>query len=329
MNQSEIDNLIAASFDPEEDQKRTDFCFEQVICLLRQQSGYSRCIRDLELITADTLPLIMQARASGGPALHTGFVAETVVKIAMAENLSPESIAILFLAAVFHDVGFANIPEDRKKIRKSQIDDEPDPKKREELRKKAIEIRLEHMDLGAEMVEQMFLKDREWPSKSLVPYPGCDWPLWERIPLAQVCVPSLIRIHDYPTIAEYVDSYKEKAMWLFSSPLPKPGKKPVGSKNLVILLREADRLWMLSFDGLIADLAAAKPEKRKSLADQLTHNLKRHIEEGELYRTVQRELKIGKIDGLDPAEGQPFYRTAASKGLAKQLEAETRERIAR
>lgn len=249
--------------------------------------------------------LLVQARGSGGPVIHTPAVFSLAMDIGRAQGMDENSLLLLGVAAIYHDVGYAEICGERQTISKGQIDQIENPEEREALRREAMEIRLEHMQRGAHIVNHLI---------------NGGYGLLEDVEGADIVIPELIGIHDNPTIAELQGDPADVAQWLFTSQELCGSGIPATAENLAPLLREADRLSMLTVEGVQADLDRTPVEQRRSPVDQLGYNFGRHIDEGKLYREAFPDASV--LSGIN--EGDPFYRSAAAKRISEQLIAETR-----
>jgi hypothetical protein len=203
------------------------------------------------------LPYLIYGRHVS-PIHHTTHVVSHLVKIYLEESTTkfgfPVELAIV--AGVFHDSGnYAEANE------KTTIEDVRSNRSNQH---QAVQQRRAHAVLGAELAEG-FMR-------------SADNDLFDE---SSICtVVSAILHHDDPTVAQL---------------LVDKGTCPVMVKHLLfpgsfrrmnVILREADRLWMLTVDGIIED--GLRKMKRDNLyiwngLDQLTHNVKRHMEETELY----------------------------------------------
>lgn len=297
----------------------------EIICRVAKRlkaAHFGFFIKDFELLYFENLPLFVQARPAGGPIHHSAVVLELLVQIGLEEEFprteaelatlsgdellwakkNPHKIGdfdftILIAAALLHDIGFARVPLGVRRITIGEIRAIQDPYKRERMRQEAVEIRLEHMKYGAKIASEIL--PRYFSNESFI-----------------YAVGRLIGIHDNPTIAELQDEPSEKKKWLFGDPMGPLEKQLL---TWVPILREADRLWMLTADGIIADLARSSKEKRRTAAEQLVHNAQRHVEEGQLYREVFPDC----CERFGIAEGDPFYRTNTGKRYFRALPAET------
>ena len=247
------------------------------------QLNTSLC-RLLNIAWEGALPLLEKGRHRN-PIHHTAHVVNLAVQIGQDESFSDGELAQLLVATVFHDAGNAFEPKDEPKITVGDV--RSDPAKKDD----AIEQRRRHMVAGGKLVE-VFLTDLE---------PAA----WEFTSDGAKQIVRLVEIHDNPTVAE-LQTGKEREKSLLHN-----------AGWLSQILREADRLWMLTEDGLITDMV--RKEKRgkpwQPLA-QITHNAIRHHEERYLYEAILGP-DASKL-GFDYATA--FYRTDQGKALFRDLQ---------
>lgn len=252
-------------------------------------------------------PYLLEGR-HGNPIHHTAKVLEFIVQISLKMNLSDKDLKALLAAAVFHDSGFAKIPKDRKKIKKADIDAIKDPVQKEAKRKEAIELRQEHMEKGANIASKylnVMLSEFEK----------------EDVDKITNCVVSIIEKHDNPSIAELEDKLESRKQWLFDGEHHEGD--PPGYERLVPIHREADRLWMLSIDGIIADLEDEIEKSGKGMLprEKIKYNAGRHEEERKLYE----EAFLDASTRFGFKEGCAFYRTPVGQQLFLTLYEEALE----
>lgn len=255
--------------------------------LLRLGEKWPRVASTLENIYPMALPYLLKAR-KGNPVHHSLKVVEFISEIAIGEGSSEAEVLDCVLAALLHDTGAEG------KIRKADIDKEKDPVKHEELRQEAIKLRLAHMSAGAEVAEKVIAQF------------NAGKPMLAIQPTDVEIIKDIIRIHDNPSIAEYEN--KNDGTWLFSE-----NNDPLKDK-LVKFHREADRLWMLSEEGLEVDLQRDEKKGKRDPADRVKGNIKRHQEEYALYSEAFGDgaIKYGFRENT-------LYRTETGFKIFKQL----------
>lgn len=272
------------------EKKRGQETLERLVRYLRDQKKPELSDLSAELY-AKAEPYLVEAR-HGNPLHHTAQVLEFAVRIGIQENLPDEELRCLIAAAIYHDSGFARIPKDQKKIKKAEIDSIEDPAEKETRRKEALQLRREHADKGSEIVAGVLksLKSFRFSGEE------------------SNRITNIIRVHDNPTIAELVDHPEEKKKWLFSP-----------ENRLEWMHREADRLWMLSIDGLIADLETERRGGRLTSARaKIEYNTRRHFDERALYQSVYPDA----ITRFNFREDTAFYRTVTGQKLFLKLRSE-------
>ncbi len=243
----------------------------------------------LDAAWTEALPLLKKGRHKN-PIHHTAHVVDLAVQIGLAQNLTDDEIAQLIVAAVFHDSGNAFEPKDEPKISVGDVRANPDEKDG------AIEQRRRHMVSGGQLVS-LFLSELEST-------------VWQFTLDQAKQIVGIVEIHDNPTLAEFeTGEEREKLLLHNASPLSQ-------------ILREADRLWMLTEDGLVTDMMR-KEKRGKSwqAQSQITHNAKRHHEERQLYEEVLGPDVAQLGFDCDTA----FYRTEKGKALFRDLQRQVRD----
>lgn len=222
--------------------------------LSRLKSLYQKkeAARVLENLYPIVLPCLIKAQ-KGNPIQHSLLVVDFMIRIAFKEGASDIDLKRGIAAALMHDIGAEG------KIRKADIEAEKDIEKREELRARAIKLRLDHMEAGADMAEKILIKFNKLYPEDSFSSEDID------------AIKGVIAIHDYPSVQEYEKTNTGK--WL----LPKDNR-------LAMFLREADRLWMLSKEGLEVDLQRDEKKGKRDPEKRLRSNIKRHQEEYLLYK---------------------------------------------
>lgn len=245
------------------------------------------------------LPLLQRGRHMN-PVHHTAVVVDLMATILLPEvrdgRAPGEALSIGLAAAVLHDAGNAFEPPDEVKITTEAV--RADPPRAEG----ALKQRQRHMDNGALLTEAALRIEGVAP-------------LFATEQIAKVR--ALVQRHDAPTLAELLSGRESKRDCLFASADSPPYVAP-----LAAILREADRLWMLTIEGIVTDLvrkiAGGKPWDPTG---QLEGNARRHREEREQYEAFYTSEQLGNW-GLGPDTA--FYRTQAGKRLFLSLQAEAR-----
>lgn len=262
------------------------------LCNLLESNGKTSLSKLVRNAYEGVLPALKSGRHIN-PIHHTPYVAEFLVQILLEEpDIEERSLKQGIVAAMFHDSGNAFEPKSEKKIMKEDIDENPS------LRMLAIEQRARHMKNGALLAER-FMRAQDSPMFTEEDISVVTW---------------IIKHHDDPTIADLVDQ-KERETYLF-------GPESEHRCRLAAIHREADRLWMLSVDGLVTDMKR-KAEKGKPWDPQaqITWNTIRHLEERAFYE----EAFATKIKEFNFEPFSAFYRTKGGKRLFKVLQQKARE----
>lgn len=244
------------------------------------------------------------------PVHHMAYVVNFMSEIMLAKDASEKELKRGVVAALLHDIGLARVEEG--KIRKSDIESAP-LEKRPAVIDEAIRSRQAHMLQGAKTAKELLNAYNAWFGETF-----SDADIQE--------ITRLIEIHDNPSIVEY-----ELLRGLSEGQIKFHGKKWLFEKDdkLMMYLREADRLWMLSKDGIEVDLERDSEKAQKRLHEKggdptpanvdpkarVISNIKRHREEAELY---------SKLLGEEIAEDYEFkdgflYRTNISREICRQL----------
>ncbi|UCH97174.1 MAG: hypothetical protein JSV88_10075 [Candidatus Aminicenantes bacterium] len=234
------------------------------------------------------------------PIHHNLQVVENILYIAIGENKSYEFVKNAVILALLHDIGNGLVDPNLKKIKSSDIKNriqtlKTERKAEDEIYKEtkrlieqARNFRNAHMKEGAIIAEKL-LKEHTLDKQSLYGITISD----ENINKIKRC----ISIHDVPSIADY---HAELGM--------KYGAEDLIPLNdiLAVVLREADRLWMVSREGLEKDLFDdLKKDKQPDPLGKLQHNVKRFKEEYNLYVPVYRS-NYEKLLGF---KGKTLFRT--------------------
>jgi hypothetical protein len=224
--------------------------------------------------------------AKHNPVYHHTQVLDNMVTIALLEKLPYAAFVRSAVLALLHDIG--NAVSEREKVKNSQIkkavkelraarerqdDIEPLVQQLKELANGAIAFRLEHMDRGPQLISSI--------NETL----NCPLPHED---VHYIC--RAVLIHDYPSIEQTLFELRREGIFTHHRPgqfLLHFDESPVGI--LLSLLREADRLFMVTRQGVIKDLLddknrGDKPITSNEFLQKLADNADRHRDEYELYR---------------------------------------------
>lgn len=265
-------------------------------------AGYGREAGMMTRILTMSLPLFVEA-SEKTPVHHTACVVKMMARILLGEDASPAEIRRGVVAALLHDVGLARVAAE--KMRKADILAAA-PDRREAVIERAIAARRAHMVHGAWMAETVLTAFNGWFGEGLSPED-----------VAEVC--RLVALHDNPSVQEYEEmrGHRAGATWLLSL-----------DDRLAMFLREADRLWMLTEEGIAADLELDLQKEQKALAAagrdpqdarpdreaRIAANIARHREEAALYERALGggAAAYGFINGT-------LYRTRTGYALFESL----------
>ncbi|MFH2034402.1 MAG: HD domain-containing protein [Candidatus Margulisiibacteriota bacterium] len=217
------------------------------------KSSLAKALIDLYPTVIDYLVLATRGEQKN-PVHHSLVVLENAVRIGLGDDLTDSDLKVLCVSAFIHDIGCCASVRDR--VLPAHIKAEKDENKRAQMITEGILFRREHMEKG-EKIAGNLLNSGSISSHFTKPEKG-------RIKM-------LVATHDNPGIENYMQV--PSGQWLFFS-----------QERLALLLRAADRLWMLTPEGLEADL---ERDKRKGkLVDprsHLQHNINEHRKEREAY----------------------------------------------
>jgi hypothetical protein len=224
------------------------------------------------------MPYFVQGMTQN-PIHHNTQVVDNMVQLALGEKLVYSELKNAVLLALLHDIG--NAVSQRQKFKTDQVIAalKENARKGADMASKAIASRLEHMDNGPELAR------------------GVLDTLVAKGQLGDEDVHFLCRaiaVHDYPSIEKILqdleDATKKRAGYA-----PGDFLLPFDSSRfgkLIEWLREADRLFMLSEQGVIKDVrdsldADAEPTA-EALLEKLESNAEKHAKEFELYEHAGR-----------------------------------------
>lgn len=208
----------------------------------------------------------------GNPMSHHLIVLKHMLKIAVAENFSQRHMRRAAALSILHDISAVEkITKEHVKVAYKKSKAEGDA-----LEFRRQQNRTLHMRDGSALAQRRLIDLNE--SFGEVIYDAHD--------IDAIC--DLISIHDNPSL---------------DKPIPR-------SNRMMVAFREADRLWMLSIEGLRSDLKrkCIKTPTNKEVLCQFEHNLSRFKDERDLY---------------DPSDGpfvdsETFFRTQEGWRICQQ-----------
>lgn len=222
------------------------------------------------------------------PVYHHTQVLYNMVRLALGEECGYEELKNLLVLALLHDIGNAfcryekvNTDKivDAFKIANTAENEEERKRLKEEaieLARKGIAFRLEHMDKGSELIKKVIGECK-----------CVENGLLEEYDIHLIC--RAVVIHDYPSIEESLRELRENEIKVrydrgaFLLPFNDPA---IG--RLVAFLREADRLFMLSLQGVIKGLKG-KEVDAGAVAEYGRGNINRHKAEYRLYSVANKD----------------------------------------
>ena len=226
------------------------------------------------------------------PIYHHTQVLYNMARLVPGEECSYEKLKNLLVLALLHDIGNAicthkKVTTDDIKDAFKKADLARSKTKKTELTEKAIDLarearafRLEHMDKGPEWIRRITEK---YVEEGLLEEEG----------LHLIC--RAVAIHDYPSIEKNLYMLRERGIpvkhekGVFLLPFNDPA---IG--RLVTLLREADRLFMVSVQGVIKNLKDKKIEViTKNVLERGKSNIRNHKGEYNLYKEADFLFEIG------------------------------------
>lgn len=224
----------------------------------------------------------LQKAVAGNPVEHHPIVLGHMMEIAK-EEMSPYILTEQAAAlALLHDIS----PVDKITTQMVAKARKEDPAKADALELKRQQNRILHMREGSAMAHRRMLELNERLGKIVFDAEAIDI----------VC--EAIRLHDNPSL---------------NIPIPR-------TNWLGVAFREADRLWMITREGILTDLKRKdkSPDDLAAYSRQLESNIRRFREERSLYRP------------MEPFEGpfcddETFFRTKAGYAIYRRLVENARE----
>jgi len=255
------------------------------------------------------LPHFVEGREQN-PIYHNTQVLDNMVRIGLGEHPPYREFKNAVLLALVHDIG--NAVSRRPKFKTDEVVAAFQRGTQEgiDTALKAVAFRLEHMDNGPELARDVL--------SSLVRQGKLRDDDVHLIGRA-------ITVHDYPSVETVLKGLADKTQTSFGYV---PGDFLLAFDNspfgrLIMWLREADRLFMLSEQGVIKDvrdgLDGDDEPTAEALLAKLQSNANKHAEEFDLYKLA------GRADGF---REETLYRTQTGHGLFAKFLADGRARWA-
>ena len=261
----------------------------------------------LEALFWRALPYF-RMRPDANPVHHHTQVLDNMVGITLGElpdGFDSRMLLSAYVLGLLHDIG--NGICERQKITTDETDaimdqarECPDPAHRETLEQEAVRIalqaiafRLEHMDKGPALIRDV---TRDLVNRGFI----------QDSAVHVIC--RAVVIHDYPTIEDLMKNLRTSGLDTGFAPgdfLLPLDKTPFG--KLTAFLREADRLWMVTDQGVLKDLRdGGLDPTEENIRNERESNARKHRKEYGLYQDV------GRSDGFIE---QTLYRTKTGYGM--------------
>ncbi|MFA5879619.1 MAG: hypothetical protein WC860_05535 [Candidatus Margulisiibacteriota bacterium] len=229
---------------------------------------------------------------------HNILVCNLMIKIGIAENLAYQEFRNAMLLGLLHDIG--NAKTVGKKYSRAMIKEQLQKnnlEKASSFAKSTIDFRFEHMKKAGPLIKAV---TESLVTNNLITTEDLD------------LIIAAANVHDYPSIEGVIEETKalgldlpyKKGDFLFSH-----NQTPLG--RLTMLIREADTLFILTWQGILADLIhEGKKINLKSIQEKLTYNINKFYEEFQKYQGSKKD------DGL--FYGKTLLRTNAGYRLFSQ-----------
>jgi len=282
---------------------------EQSYLTEREKQQVKNTIEELYRISREDF----EKSRKDNPLHHSFIVLDIVLKIAFGQKLEYQDIRKLVVLSILHDLGYGAIEKGKGRITAGKIKKEmiaPYEDKKSTLTKdqqdveeakitKAIQdsinARKEHMKAGAPIAKRLLNELNSWLPKN------------DQFSVSDINkIIELVGMHDNPGIAKTYETKEFKPYIQGSAQEFLIGKLD----NLALIFREADRLWMLSYEGLVKDLmdrlivyvkTNENKDKPLSVEEQLANNIAVFRDERRSYDVAGRNY--------DTFYGDTFIRT--------------------
>lgn len=208
------------------------------------------------------------------------------------------------ILALLHDIGNGFVDPSLKKLKSSDITDRRNELVRQGKTKKQIDQEINPLIRQASKYREAHMKEGAKIADKLLRKANASHNILKPTEIAEIV--KLIRLHDNPSIVEYYSDSKR--------PYTK-GKLIPLRNHLAYILREADRLWMVSKEGLEKDLFDdLRKDKQPDPFAKLRHNVKRFKDEYQLY-TKANGITAYDLKGF---QHETLFRTKGGFALCKQ-----------
>ena len=218
-------------------------------------------------------PLFVAGMAAN-PVHHSFQTVENALDILHLDHTSDyplyKKAAIL---ALLHDVGNGLVDPNLKKIKSSDIKDRRGELEKQKKNKEEIEEEIDALSAKAEEYRDAHMQEGASIARTILPELNQTKAIVSKDDIEDIAF--CIEKHDKPSIAELRQE--------INRPYDRSHLIPL-ENDLACLLREADRLWMVSKEGLEKDLFDdLRKGNKPDPCGKLWHNVNRFREEYELY----------------------------------------------
>jgi len=240
------------------------------------------------------------------PIHHNIQTVENILQIVIDEKESYDFIRKAVILALLHDIGNGFVKPNLKKIKSSDISDRKNELNNQKLSKDEIDEELKQLIDHAKEYRMAHMIEGSIIAEKLINQLNNAKELNITIEKNEINeIKKIILIHDIPSIAEYYSSIDKVISTKDLIPL---------DNRLAVILREADRLWMVSKEGLEKDLFDdLKKNKNPNPLEKLKHNYNRFKDEYKLY--VNSNCSKEELYGF---KNETLFRTDAGFNLLTQ-----------
>jgi len=216
------------------------------------------------------LPYLKDGNAVS-PVAHTNYVIKFATELAEAEELNEAETKRLVIAAILHDSGICRCM--LPKIVESDVIRNP------MLKQAAIDCRIEHMEHGIDLAREIL---QAYGNMDIVGIDG----------------------EDFEEILRLVGNHDNYKLTKYEYDLP------VYTDKLMLLLNEADVLWMLTLEGIDTDIRRGSGF---TIKEQVIHNLKTI---DKTIKTIRgQEIADSLLEKIDEQEAQENGQDNPDRGI--------------
>ncbi|MBN1765086.1 MAG: hypothetical protein JW860_07505 [Sedimentisphaerales bacterium] len=283
--------------------------FDRVCVLIDNRCNYEMArSRELKFMVKKLSELAFPFFVAGmdvNPIHHHMQTVENMFWIVTEDKPGYEELRKALVVALLHDIGSGLVAPGLKKLKSSDIKDRCEQFQKENRPQEEIDEEIQKLIEVATQYRKAHMQEGGKVARQLLG----DINKIDETPLARddteemVCC---IENHDNPSVAEYYCVVGRKFARERLIPL---------ENKLAYALREADRLWMVSKEGLESDLFDdLKKGKKPDPLSKLRHNIKRFKEEYRLYEKAEG-IKEDELRGF---KEETLFRTKSGFALYRQ-----------